>query len=114
MSLGRIEGLGVSVGNIAVTPDGHFALVAAYGSDWWAVLDLGTQPLPTDTGMRIASPAGVPNTFIGTKAFAFQGNVLYFSATNGNSVRAIDWTNLTLLPTSLTTGTTPAGMDVKH
>ncbi len=111
-SLGRVEGVGSVIGAIAVTPDGSHALVADYGAGQWAVLDLTAPGLPVDTGTRIAVPAGVPNTFVGVHTFAFVGNKMYFSSTNGNAVSTIDWTTLTLLPESYATGLTPAGLDV--
>ena len=109
-SLGRIEGVGKTVGAIAVTPDGNKALVADFGNADWAVLDLTTPGMPTDTGMRISVASGVPNTFVGTRTFAFLGNRMYFSSTNGSVVSEIDWTTLSVIPETFATGPAPAGL----
>lgn len=111
-SLGRIEGVGTTIGAIAVTPDGARALVGDFGASRWAVLDLGAYGVPVDTGVRIPVPAGTPNTFVGTHTFSFVGDKLYFSSTNGNVISALDWKTLTLLPESYATGVAPAGLDL--
>ena len=112
MSLGKIGVIGGTIGAIAVTPDGKSALVADFANAQWAVLDLTTPGMPTDTGERISVPAGVPNTFVGTKTFAFLGNKLYFSSTLGGVVSTIDWTTHTPMSESYPTGSAPAGLDL--
>lgn len=111
-SLGRVEGLGSAIGAIAVTPDGTKALVADFAGSRWAVLDLTSPGLPTDTGMRVAVPTGVPNTFVGTRTFAFLGDTMYFSSTSGNGVSSLDWKTLEVHPDYFATGAAPAGLDI--
>lgn len=114
VSLGRIEGVGTTIGAIAVTPDGTKALVGDLAGSDWAVIDLTTTGFPTDTGVRIAVPAGTPNTFVGTRTFAFLGSRMYFTSYNSHAVSALDWQTLSALPDSYPTGAAPAGLDISY
>jgi len=111
-SLGFVE-IGGTPGAIAVTPDGSKALVADYTGSQWVVLDLAGD-MPVDTGIRVASPFGVPNTYVGTKTFCFEGPLMFFSATDGAVVTALDWTSLEMTGLAFPAGVSPAGLTVVH
>ncbi len=113
-SLGLVSGLGTAIGAIALTPDGTRAFVADWGTSQWAVLDLSAPGLPVDTGRRIACAYGVPNTYAGTRTFAFAGDVMYFSASNSNVISGLDWKAETPVRVEWATGLSPAGMDVSN
>ncbi len=111
-SLTRIE-VGGTPGAIAVTPDGARALVADYAGGQWIVLDLAGE-VPVDTGIRVSSPFGVPNTYVGTRTFAFEGPLMFFSATDGAVVTALDWTKLEMTGIAFPAGVSPAGLAIVH
>ncbi len=111
-SLGSIE-VGGTPGAIAVTPDGKKALVADYAGSRWVVLDLSGE-MPADTGIRVVSPYGVPNTYVGTRTFCFEGPLMFFSATDGAVVTALDWTSLEMTDVAFPAGVSPAGLAIVH
>lgn len=110
-SMGFVQGLGAGIGAFAITPDGTRALVANYNESLFAVLDL-TTPMPTDTGLRIPCNFGVPNTYVGTKTFAFEGDWMYYSCTNSNVVHAVNWKTYEMHPLWGPVGAAPAGLAI--
>ena len=105
-----IGGLGTSPSGIAITPDGSRAYVSSFDGSHLAVLTI-TDGVVADSGLRIAIPAGTPNTFFGVPGLAVtpDGTRLFISSYNSDVVTILNTSDNTVM-TTIAVGDGPAGI----
>jgi YVTN family beta-propeller protein len=106
-----VGNLGAGVSGLAMTPDGSKAYVSRGGLNEVAVLSVNGSNV-TDTTIRIAVPAGTPETFFGVPGLAVtpDGMRLFIASFASDVISIVDTTTDTLLPFVIPVGDGPAGI----
>jgi len=111
-NIGFIGNLGSSTSGLAITGNGRKVYVSNAGSSNLAVLAIDASDNVTDTNQRIFVPDGTPATFFGVPGLAItpDGARLFISGFNTGRISILDIATDTLLPVTITVGSSPAGI----